>query len=40
MAAAPYFQQAHWDATFDLGIDLLFDAMEQSARRRGLLKPE
>src|SRR5436309_14263224 len=25
--AAPYFQERHWDATFDLGVELLMSAM-------------
>jgi AcrR family transcriptional regulator len=29
--AAPYFQQRHWDATFDLGVDLLLAGMPGSA---------
>jgi len=26
VAAAPYFQRAHWDATFDLGLQAIMDA--------------
>jgi hypothetical protein len=26
VAAAPYFQRAHWDATFDLGLQAMMDA--------------
>ncbi|TMH00648.1 MAG: TetR/AcrR family transcriptional regulator [Betaproteobacteria bacterium] len=37
--AAPYFQQHHWDATFDLGIELLIAGMVQSGEQRGLGRP-
>jgi len=37
--AAPYFQQRHWDATFELGIELLVDALVRSGERRGLAPP-
>ena len=31
--AAPYFQRAQWDATFDLGLDALLAAMAADAKR-------
>ncbi|HJV61582.1 MAG TPA: TetR/AcrR family transcriptional regulator [Albitalea sp.] len=35
--AAPYFKEPHWDATFDLGIELLLQGMvaARAPRRRG-----
>jgi AcrR family transcriptional regulator len=34
-ASAPYFQSRHWDATFDLGIELLLAGISQAAGRSG-----
>ena len=31
ISAAPYFQRAHWDATFDLGIDAMIDSFSRAA---------
>jgi AcrR family transcriptional regulator len=31
--AAPYFQQPHWDATFDLGIELLLSGLARKGAR-------
>ena len=33
MRAAPYFQRAQWDATFDLGLEILLAAMAADAKR-------
>lgn len=33
MASAPYFQSAHWDATFRLGIDAMLDGYAPKRRR-------
>jgi AcrR family transcriptional regulator len=30
VAAAPYFQRAQWDATFELGVELLLGALQRS----------
>ena len=30
-AAAPYFQEAHWDATFEMGVDLLLAGMRRKS---------
>ena len=38
--AAPYFRQQHWDATFDLGIELLMAGLLQAAQRRGVPRPQ
>lgn len=41
IAAAPFFDQRHWDATFELGLDAIFDKLRsdiaalKKARRRG-----
>jgi len=34
IAAAPYFKEAHWDATFELGLAALLDAGLAAARAR------
>ncbi|WP_372524897.1 TetR/AcrR family transcriptional regulator [Piscinibacter sp.] len=34
IAVAPYFQQGHWDATFDLGIELLLEGMQRAGEAR------
>ena len=33
MRAAPYFQRLQWDATFDLGVEMLLSAMAADARQ-------
>jgi len=37
--AAPYFQQPHWDRTFDLGVELVIEALVASGKRRGVPEP-
>jgi len=37
--AAPYFQQPHWDKTFDLGVELVIEALVASGKRRGVPEP-
>lgn len=32
VSAAPYFQRAHWDATFDLGIDAMINSFGRQAQ--------
>ena len=34
MAAAPYFQERHWDATFELGIDLFMQGIHRRREAR------
>jgi len=34
VAAAPYFKEAHWDATFELGLAALLDAGQAAAQAR------
>lgn len=33
-SAAPWFQQAHWDTTFELGAQAMLDAMRRDAKRQ------
>ncbi|MFT3955968.1 MAG: hypothetical protein QM722_16755 [Piscinibacter sp.] len=35
LAAAPFFQQRHWDATFALGVEALLDALARDAAHLG-----
>jgi hypothetical protein len=34
MQSAPFFQEPHWDATFDLGIDFLAEGARRDVERR------
>jgi len=39
MSAAPYFQRAHWDATFDLGLDAMIVSFNRSTEPKAAKRP-